>query len=69
MVLNILLTLILMTLWMSLCGMCLIAGAFLGRRLQVRREKNELSGEELRALERDRRELENFWRYTGDTQK
>ena len=49
--------------------MCLIAGTFLGRRLQVRREKNELSGEELRALERDRRELENFWRYTGDTQK
>ncbi len=60
------LTLLVLTLWIIITLACTYFAYSKGKK---HREKNELSLEEKRFLERERRELENFWTYNGDRQQ
>ena len=60
------LTLLVLTLWIIITIACAYFAYTKGKN---HREKKELTLEEKRFLERERRELENFWTYNGDSQK
>ena len=58
-------TLFVLTLWIVITLIFVKLAYKEGRK---RGAKNELSLEEKRFLEKERRELENFWTYNGDSQ-
>lgn len=62
-------TLILLTLWivLMLCAFC--SGFLLGKKQKKQAEKTILTEFEKRALEKEKRELKNFWTYNGESQK
>ena len=66
--------LILLTLWMIACIVCGAVGFFVGFKINKPTEKNkkppeELTEEQKLAVEKAKRETENFWNYTGDSQE
>ncbi len=59
-------TLLILTLWILIT----ICTAYFAYNVGRKAPKNtKLSGEEKRIMERERRELENFWNYNGDSQE
>lgn len=63
------LVLILMTLWLTLCFSAFSLGYYLGKKTKKQAEAVELTEYEKRALEKEKRELKNFWTYNGEAQK
>lgn len=61
--------LILLTLWVVLLFMAFYSGYCLGKKQKKQIEKTELTEFEKRALEKEKRELKNFWTYNGESQK
>ena len=62
-------TLILMTLWMSACTGCLVLGIIYGKKLQNEYKEAPTTLEEKRKKEREHREFMNFMTYNGDSQE
>ena len=60
------LTLLTLTLWLLITAVSAYFAFVEGKKS---RKNNELTNEEKRILEKERRELENFWKYTGDSQE
>lgn len=60
--------LILLTLWLVLCFCAFLSGFYLGKR-NKKQTTVELTEYEKRALEKEKRELKNFWTYNGESQK
>lgn len=61
--------LILLTLWIVLMVCSFISGFFFGKKHKKQTEKTILTEFEKRALEKEKRELKNFWTYNGESQK
>ena len=61
--------LILLTLWIFLCVCFFLLGVQIGKKTKKQTEKVELTDFEKRALEKEKRELKNFWSYNGEAQK
>lgn len=63
--------LILVILWLVSCALCTAAGFFLGKNYKKPKPitEPELTEAEKRRLERERKELENFFLYDGSEQK
>lgn len=59
------LMLILMLLWMPMSALCVFAGIWLGKSKR-RTTEPIMTAEDKRRAEREKRELDNFWSYTGD---
>ena len=62
------LMLILNAVWMLMCFFCIVAGIILGTKKQKEAESKPISEAEKRKIEKERRELNNFMSYTGDSQ-
>ena len=62
------LMLILNAVWMLMCLFCIVTGIILGTKKQKEAEPKPISEAEKRKIEKERRELNNFMSYTGDTQ-
>lgn len=60
------LTLLILTLWLVLTVFVGFYSYNMGKKAP---KNNELTKEEKRLLEKERRELENFWKYNGDSQE
>lgn len=60
------LTLLTLTLWLLLTVGAVWVSYNAGKKTP---KNNQLTKEEKRILEKERRELENFWKYTGDSQE
>ncbi len=58
--------LLILTLWIFITLLVAFASYKLGKKAP---KNSKLTPEEKRILERERRELENFWNYTGDSQE
>lgn len=58
-------TFLILTLWILITVLCSAFAYFLGRKSP---KGHELSVEEKRLYEKERRELENFWTYNGESQ-
>lgn len=58
---------IFMLIWMPMSALCVIAGIMIGRGRHKSVEPT-LSADDKRRAEREKRELDNFWSYTGDEQ-
>ena len=61
--------LILLTLWIVLMFGAFCSGFMLGKNHKKQAEKTELTEFEKRTLEKEKRELKNFWTYNGESQK
>lgn len=61
--------LILITLWLTLCFIAFYIGFRIGKNFKKQPEAVELTEYEKRALEKEKRELKNFWTYNGEVQK
>ena len=61
--------LILLTLWIVLMGCSFFTGFLIGKKHKKQTEKTILTDFEKRALEKEKRELKNFWTYNGESQK
>jgi len=61
--------LILITLWLVICFCSFVLGLHFGRKTKKQPETVELTEYEKRALEKEKRELKNFWTYNGESQK
>lgn len=59
-------TLLILTLWLILTALASYVSYNAGRKAP---KNSELTKEEKRILEKERRELENFWKYNGDSQE
>ena len=59
-------TLLILTLWLAITVFVGFYSYNLGKKAP---KNNQLTNEEKRLLEKERRELENFWKYTGDSQE
>ena len=59
-------TLLILTLWLILTALASYVSYNAGRKSP---KNSELTKEEKRILEKERRELENFWKYNGDSQE
>ena len=57
--------LLLITVWILLCLACFFAGFKIGKS---RTREHTVSSEAKRILEREKRELENFFKYNGEVQ-
>lgn len=64
-------TAILIMLWLISCAVCAALGVYIGRSRKPQRPvvKAEPSEEEKRQLERELREIENFFKYDGTEQR
>ena len=58
---------IFMLIWMPMSALCVITGIMIGRGRRKYTEPT-LSADDKRRAEREKRELDNFWSYTGDEQ-
>ena len=57
------------SLWIFICFMCIIAGIILGAKRQKETPPSpKISKEEEQKREKEERELKNFWTYNGDEQ-
>ena len=65
---ELILMLILNAVWMLICFFCIVAGIILGIKKQKEAENKPISETEKRRIEKERRELNNFMSYTGDSQ-
>ncbi len=61
--------LILLTLWITLLFLAFCSGYSFAKKQKKQIEKTELTEFEKRALEKEKRELKNFWTYNGESQK
>jgi len=65
--------LILLTLWLIACAVCYAVGFFIGFKVNkpadIKKPLEELTEEQKLAVEKAKRETENFWNYTGDSQE
>lgn len=61
--------LILLTLWIVLMLCSFVSGFVFGKKHKKQAEKTILTEFEKRALEKEKRELKNFWTYNGESQK
>ena len=61
--------LILLTLWVVLMVCSFFTGFLIGKKHKKQTEKTILTDFEKRALEKEKRELKNFWTYNGESQK
>lgn len=61
--------LILITMWLTLCFTAFYIGYRMGKNTKKQVEAVELTEYEKRALEKEKRELKNFWTYNGEEQK
>lgn len=59
-------TLLILTLWLVLTALTAYFFYNAGRKAP---KNNQLTNDERRLLEKERRELENFWKYNGDSQE
>lgn len=55
-------------LWTTSCIGSGVLGWFAGYRKNKKIKEKELTAEEKRVIEREKREIMNFWNYTGDPQ-
>jgi hypothetical protein len=66
-------TLILLTLWLIACAVCGAVGFFIGlkgcKSNENKKPPDELTEAQKFAVEKTKREIENFWNYTGDNQE
>lgn len=62
---EILIALLLFTVWAVICALCGVIGYKKGREAG---KAPKLTEEEQRKLDQEKRELTNFWNYTGDNQ-
>lgn len=65
---TIILELILMSIWMGLCFLCICTGIMLGLKRQKEHTTEQISAEEKRKREKAEREFQNFLTYNGDEQ-
>ena len=65
---EILILLLVMTVWMGICVLCIIAGIFLATKRQIEITSEPMSEEAKRKKEQHERELQNFLTYNGDEQ-
>ena len=65
--------LILLTLWLIACAVCFAVGFSFGLKgckpKENKKPPDELTEEQKLAIEKAKRETENFWNYTGDNQE
>ncbi len=65
--------LILLTLWLIACGVCGVVGFFIGfkanKPAEAKKPPEELTEQQKVEIQKAKREIENFWNYTGDSQE
>ena len=59
-------TLLILTLWILITLFAAFFAYSIGRKAP---KNTKLTAEEKRQLEKEKRELENFWKYNGDSQE
>ena len=66
-------TLILLTLWLIACAVCGAIGFFVGwkanKPIEVKKTPEQLTELQKLEIQKAKREVENFWNYTGDNQE